>query len=94
MSKVQTLSGQQRLRQLAKRQLGGDFQHHIATTTTAANPQATDIRVESVADQHARLSSRAGVSPTDPSIGYQSTLAERSLRRLQMKQECLFVLKK
>ncbi len=87
MSKVQTLSGQQRLRQLAKRQLGGDFQHHIATTTTAANPQATDIRVESVADQHARLSSRAGVSPTDPSIGYQSTLAERSQRRLQMKQE-------
>ncbi len=87
MSKVQTLSGQQRLRQLAKRQLGGDFQSQIYAQAASTKVQSADIRTESVVDQHARLSSRAGVNPTDSGIGYQSTLAERSQRRLQMKQE-------
>ncbi len=54
MSKVQTLSGQQRLRQLAKRQLGGDFQSQIYTQAASTNLQSADIRTESVVDQHAR----------------------------------------
>jgi uncharacterized repeat protein (TIGR03899 family) len=87
MSKVQTLSGQQRLRQLARRQLGSDAQHPLSSATTTAKNLSNEIRTDSIVDQHARLSSRAGVNPTDPSIGYQSTLAERAQRRLQMKQE-------
>lgn len=87
MSKVQTLSGQQRLRQLARRQLGSDAQHPLSSATATAKTLSNEIRTDSIVDQHARLSSRAGVNPTDPSIGYQSTLAERAQRRLQMKQE-------
>lgn len=87
MSKVQTLSGQQRLRQLAKRQLGGDVRQPQQPSATSAKFTSPAIQAESIVDQHARLSSRAGVSPTDPAIGYQSTLAERAQRRLQMKQE-------
>lgn len=86
MSKVQTLSGQQRLRQLAKRQLGSDLASNKVQTTTVA-PQAVDaVANGNFNDKHQMLSSRAGIPLSDP-MYTELTLADRSARRLQMRLE-------
>lgn len=86
MSKVQTLSGQQRLRQLAKRQLGSDLTSSKLQTTTVT-PQPIDAAANgSFNEKHQMLSSRAGIPLTDQ-LYAELTLAERSARRLQMRLE-------
>jgi len=86
MSKVQTLSGQQRLRQLAKRQLGSDLTSS-KVQTTAVTPQAADAAANgSFNEKHQLLSSRAGIPLTDQ-LYAELSLAERSARRLQMRVE-------
>jgi uncharacterized repeat protein (TIGR03899 family) len=85
MSKVQTLSGQQRLRQLAKRQLGSDMASAKVQTSTVT-PQPLEAANGSFNDKHQMLSSRAGI-PLSDRLYAELTLAERSARRLQMRQE-------
>lgn len=88
MTKVQTLSGQQRLRQLAKRQLGGDLR---STGTIRSNSQPLPITeqqpVGSFIDKHQQLSTRAGVVLNESEIFADLSLAQRSARRIQMRQE-------
>lgn len=88
MTKVQTLSGQQRLRQLAKRQLGGDLQ---STGNIRNNMQALPLDEQQVEvnfiDKHQQLSSRAGVVLQGPEIFADLSLAQRAARRIQMRQE-------
>lgn len=86
MSKVQTLSGQQRLRQLAKRQLGSDLTSSKVQTNIVM-PQPIDTAANgSFNEKHQQLSSRAGIPITDQ-LYAELSLAERSARRLQMRLE-------
>jgi uncharacterized repeat protein (TIGR03899 family) len=86
MSKVQSLSGQQRLRQLAKKQLGSDLAS-AKTATASVNPSEVEASTNSnFNEKHQQLSNRAGVPLTD-ALYAELSLAERSARRLQMRVE-------
>jgi uncharacterized repeat protein (TIGR03899 family) len=86
MSKVQNLSGQQRLRQLAKKQLGSDLMS-AKTSSTSVNPSEVEATATSnFNEKHQQLSSRAGIPVTD-ALYAELSLAERSARRLQMRVE-------
>ncbi|MFN6972346.1 MAG: DUF2806 domain-containing protein, partial [Rheinheimera sp.] len=86
MSKVQTLSVQQRLRQLAKRQLGSDLASTKVQSSTVTNHAVDAAANGSFNDKHKMLSSRAGV-PLAEQLYPELSLAERSARRLQMRVE-------
>ncbi len=85
MSKVQTLSGQQRLRQLAKRQLGSELTAAKVNGAMPQVPAAEPVDATRVIDQHSLLTTRAGLTMSDE--GRYQTVTERAARRLQMRQE-------
>lgn len=92
MNKIQTVSAQQRLKQLSKRQLGGDAATRISSSTANSSNHSTAEHADAIQSGamtaiHARLKARAGLSATDPQFDYQTTLADRAERRLQIKLE-------
>lgn len=83
MSKIQPMSGQQRLRQLAKRQLGQEL-----ASRPRQDHQDNTISIQQVRQAsavHQQLSSRAGVS-ADLDVP-EDTLSTRAERRRQMSVE-------
>lgn len=88
MTKVQSLSGQQKLRQLARKQLGGDLQSAGTVRHSTAPLPLDELQGNaSFIDKHQQLSSRAGVALTEQELFAGFTLAERANRRIQMRQE-------
>lgn len=88
MTKVQSPSGQQKLRQLAKRQLGGDLQTANAVRhTTTALPLDESTPSASFIDKHQHLTNRAGAVITEHEIFAGLSVAERANRRIQMRHE-------
>ncbi|WP_306522229.1 TIGR03899 family protein [Rheinheimera sp.] len=88
MTKVQTLSGQQKLRQLAKKQLGADLQAAGSVRHgTQPLPLDTSPGTASFIDKHQQLSSRAGVVLAEHEIFASLSVTERASRRIQMRQE-------
>jgi uncharacterized repeat protein (TIGR03899 family) len=82
MNKIQILSGQQRLRQLAKRQLGQDLQQK------SANVAENTISIQQLRNSnqiHQQLAARAGAL-TDTSLP-PDTLSSRADKRRQMTIE-------
>lgn len=84
MNKVQPMSGQQRLRQLAKRQLGHELTSRF---TQPENPENTVSlqQLRHASAVHQQLSARAGAQSTAEIP--QDTLTSRAERRRQMTVE-------
>lgn len=77
MAKINPLSGQQRLRQLAKTQLG------TVLRTDSDDNQAADADATPFSDKHQQLAARSGAAVSQSGL----TLAQRAERRLQMQTE-------
>lgn len=78
MTKIQSLSGQQRLLQLAKSQLGAE----VVATNRASNKNTADEQGH-FADKHQQLAARSGAVSGQAGL----TLVQRAERRLQMQRE-------
>ena len=78
MVKITTLTGQQRLRQLAKAQFGTVL--GSADTITPAEPKAQQGHF---GDKHQQLAARSGAQSNQSNL----SLAQRAERRLQMQRE-------
>jgi len=78
MTKIQSLSGQQRLLQLAKNQLGPGVMSADSATGNMTNKQQGHF-----ADKHQQLAARSGATAGQAGL----TLAQRAERRLQMQRE-------
>lgn len=79
MAKVQVLSGQQRLIQLAKSQLGSA----ITQTGKPADKASANEPEGHFGDKHQQLAARSGAAISQSGL----TLAQRAERRLQMQRE-------
>lgn len=78
MTKISSVSGQQRLRQLARTQLG------TVVRAEAVSPAETDpANASPFADKHQLLAARSGAAINQSSL----TIAERADRRLLMQKE-------
>ncbi|MBU2114623.1 MAG: TIGR03899 family protein [Gammaproteobacteria bacterium] len=77
MAKINPLSGQQRLRQLAKTQLG------TVLRTENDDNQAAEADATPFSDKHQQLAARSGAAVSHSGL----TLAQRAERRLQMQTE-------
>ena len=77
MAKINPLSGQQRLRQLAKTQLG------TVLRTENDDNQAAETDATPFSDKHQQLAARSGAAAGHSGL----TLAQRAERRLQMQTE-------
>ena len=77
MAKINPLSGQQRLRQLARTQLG------TVLRTESDENQAAEADATPFSDKHQQLAARSGAPVSHSSL----TLAQRAERRLQMQTE-------
>ncbi len=84
MSKIQQMSGQQRLRQLARRQLGQELSHRPRQQESSDNTVSIQ-QIRQASAVHQQLSARAGVAP-DAEIP-ADTLSTRAERRRQMTVE-------
>lgn len=79
MVKISVLTGQQRLRQLARAQLGSSAQV-IGITNESGS---TDNNGENFTQKHQKLAARSGAAETQNDL----TLAQRAQRRIQMQHE-------
>ncbi|MDX1392273.1 MAG: DUF2806 domain-containing protein, partial [Rheinheimera sp.] len=79
MAKVSTITGQQRLLQLARSQFGAGISStaKVAPATAAAEPEGH------FNDKHQQLAARSGAAVGQAGL----TLAQRAERRLQMQRE-------
>jgi uncharacterized repeat protein (TIGR03899 family) len=78
MAKINALSGQQRLLQLAKAQFGGNV---VQTAATSGNSKTEDQG--HFGDKHQQLAARSGAQTSQSGL----TLPQRAERRLQMQRE-------
>ena len=79
MVKISVLTGQQRLRQLARVQLGSTAQ----IIDDLSESESTDSQTDHFNDKHHKLAARSGAADTQINL----TLAQRAQRRIQMQHE-------
>jgi len=85
MSKIQSLTAHQRLRQLVNRQLGQSATVRQSAANSADNTAAQSAVQLNPSQIHQQLAARAGIQPENQQPG--DTLAARAQRRLQMNLE-------